>query len=132
MCELLVKNEDNTIPEDAVMDLKSWKRGMVVTVQEDGWAWGNLEIHNPMFTIIKVPDMTVAVAGQYLGFVNNGQNGKSDTTNPLRAFKVDLDHALFASAKLKKGVGNSPITLAKADLAQTKLAVAIRNPLIIG
>lgn len=134
MAELLVRTEDNTIPEDALMDLKSWKKGYVITVQENGWAWGSEELANPLFTIIKIPDMTVAQAGMFMGYLDNSirDSGIPDKENPLRAFKVDLDHpTVFGAGKVKKGVRTKEFVIPRATFLEAKVAVDIKNPLII-
>lgn len=130
MAELLVRTEDRTTGDPNV-DAQNWKRGMVVTVQEDGWPWGTLEVNNPVFLIVKVPGMTVAAASVFLG--NLIEDPMTDFTSPRRSFKVDLDHpSLTGRLAALNGLAHRVITLNTTQLAAVKAAVTVSNPLVVG
>lgn len=128
MAELLVRTQSN-VSADSVDDLKCWKRGMVIVAMPDGWAWGKEELSNPLFLIVKVPDMTLAAASAFLG--NLIQAGRTDTVNPMRAFKLDLDNPVIAT-QIKADRTKENATLLSADVQALKVSVDLVNPLIIG
>jgi hypothetical protein len=44
---------------DIYCTAKLCQRGDVLVAMEDGWQWGGMELADPMFQVIKVPDATV-------------------------------------------------------------------------
>lgn len=108
---------------------------MVITVQEDGWGWGKEELANPLFCIVKIPGMTVVEGSVFTGNLINPQAIVPDITNPLRSFKVDVDHPLISSQVTVKGDSVRPkaaIALTKAEITSLKSAVTISNAAVIG
>ena len=70
MAELLMKYVTYVHP-DPVLDRRgAYKRGDIVVVRPDGWSWGRKEVlaanQGGKFSIIKLPDLTVAEAEEYL------------------------------------------------------------------
>lgn len=122
MAELLVRTQDNVV-EDPVRDIKSWKRGMVITVQEDGWAWGKEELTNPLFLVVKIPGMSVVKGSVYLG--NLIDPARVDDRNPLRSFRLDLDSAELAG---KEGA----VLLDEAALTSAKEEYIVVDPFVVG
>lgn len=125
MSELLIRAQDN-VDLDPFVNLKSWKRGMVVVVMPDGWAWGKEELNNPLFTIFQVPDMSVTQASVFLGSLIP-VSGK-DTTNPLRQFKVNLDDpSVIASVPTAGGLvrPNQAVSLTQAQVLAIKSTVSV-------
>lgn len=61
MCEILLKATNATSP-DPYKDVKCYKAGDVVVVMPDGWGWGSKELTDPMFRIVKLPNVTVEQA----------------------------------------------------------------------
>lgn len=59
MAELLVFGYDKTHQTgvNEAKDRMTWKRGMVVCVQEDGWKWSKTEL-SPPYVIIKMPGVS--------------------------------------------------------------------------
>lgn len=134
MCEMLVRTQDNVLP-DAIENLKSWKRGMVITVQEDGWVWGNEELNNPVFAIIKAPGMTVSEGSIFLGNLIDPRAAVPDTKNPLRQFSVNLEDVSIKSLVTDVGAKTRPIeaiSLTKPQVTALKTVVSISNPLVVG
>lgn len=64
MCEIIVMTEDR-IGDDFHKDIKLFKRGDVLCVVADGWNWSQEELTNPLFRIIKLPNLSVS-AGRIL------------------------------------------------------------------
>ncbi len=127
MSELLVRLRDNTLA-DPIQNRKCWKRGMVITIQADGWTWGIEERTNPLFIIVKAPDLTIAQASTFMGNLidPNSTPLNPDTTNPMRSFAFDADNATVVSI-----VGDGTvrlhefITLTAAQVNFVKKAVSI-------
>lgn len=65
MAELLIKAVD-AVHSDSEKDAACYKRGHVVDVRPDGWAWGREE-RLPRFVVIQIPGMTVAQARRLTG-----------------------------------------------------------------
>jgi len=65
MAEALIKASDAVHP-DPVKDRRgSHKRGDIILVRPDGWAWGSGELNPAVFTIISVPDSWLDGATEY-------------------------------------------------------------------
>lgn len=93
MAEFLIKAID-ALHEDPDKDKAGcYKRGDVVAVEPDGWQWGKLE-GPPKFVIVKIPDMTVEEAEQY---VESERGTSSDPKLPTpvvtkRKYKLSIDN----------------------------------------
>lgn len=94
MAELLIRVKDKRNPPEypnaAVLDTKLLQRGDVVMVCPDGWQWGDAELSNPDWRIVKAPTMTPAEAETYLAA--EPEQGASRMTQ-RRAFHLNLDFA---------------------------------------
>lgn len=121
MCELLVRTVDSIDP-DPIRDLKVYKRGMVVTVQDDGWPWGTAETGRPDFAIIKIPSVPISIMSVFLGSLIDPFAKVPDTTNKLRQFKINLDNP-SVSAQFSTGITRiSPsVTLSSASVLALKV-----------
>lgn len=89
MAELLVRIVDKSNPNDPQLDAKCHKRGDVVSIQPDGWAWSALEKSAPWWRIIKIPGATIEDLSAFLA-----EEPGDPVTNKLlrkRAFSFDLD-----------------------------------------
>jgi hypothetical protein len=89
MAEFLVRVTDK-VNADPYLDCQCTKRGDVIVVQEDGWAWGSGELTNPHWRIVQAPNITVSAATAFLG-----PELAIDPQNPSkmlqrRGFKLDL------------------------------------------
>lgn len=61
MAELLIRIRDKVNQDSIYLDCSCLKRGDVVTVQRDGWPWGDKELSNPDWRILAVPGTSVNV-----------------------------------------------------------------------
>ena len=89
MCELLVNLVDTSNP-DPLMDVGCYKAGDVITVQEDGWLWGSMEVGNTNWSIVKLPG---APAKSFLSLLNGQAAPNPLAPSPmlqLRAASLDL------------------------------------------
>lgn len=66
MAEFLVRVTDK-VNTDPYLDCQCLKRGDVVTVQADGWVWGEFELSNPAWRIVLAPNISVSAATAFLG-----------------------------------------------------------------
>ena len=76
MCELLVCVKDRGISGNLAVDSHAPQQGDVVSVHEDGWAWGLCELgvamdgnpngNHPFFRVFKLPNVTVSQASVML------------------------------------------------------------------
>lgn len=89
MCEVLLRVADK-IGADPYLDAKCLKRGDIVVVCADGWAWGADELVNPFWRILKLPNVTVAQAEGFLGREFDTDPAKPSRVLRRRAFGVDL------------------------------------------
>lgn len=114
MAELLVRVVDKT-NDDPYLDVRCTKRGDVIVVKPDGWAWGKQELANPDWRIVKI-DASIEECLQLLA-PELPQSVTPDRMTRKRAFKIDLD-------KLDAGV---------TDLAELKVTKnRLVDPGVIG
>ena len=116
MCELAISVVDKTSPDPAV-DSKLVKRGVVIEVFEDDHGYGRMELTHPMFRILKLPGVPMAVGRGLLG----DEIGDPATQPHLlhRQFKLDLDHPDIAAdlrAHLDDDSRAAPHIVVDADL----------------
>lgn len=137
MAELLVRVKDK-INEDFYRNAHCSKRGDVIVVQEDGWAWGRDELNLPFYRIIRVP-LTVSEASVFLAPEINQDPQQPSKTLQRRAFKLDLDNpsipvsvktALQDDTRIEKVKDMGLIKQEVLSLKVTKAAIA--DPAIIG
>jgi len=55
MAELLIRTVDKVNADSRELNSRCMKRGMVVTIQPDGWSWSRKERNNPEWEIRKYP-----------------------------------------------------------------------------
>lgn len=114
MCEILIKAID-TIHSDSVKDKAGcYKRGYPVVVMPDSHIWGNAECP-PNFIVIKVPDMTVEEAKQYLVPIFEGI-GEDLIIVQRRKYKIDIDDDKL-DKKVKDDIEKEgKVTMTKSDI----------------
>lgn len=78
MCELAVMIVDRSV-DDPYVDVKAYKTGDVITIQEDGWPWSAAELTNPDWRIVHLPNVSVS---QAMAFVS--AEPETDPQNPSR------------------------------------------------
>lgn len=79
MAELLVKTHDDG----------AHKRGFVIDIMPDGWAWGDGEANSGEFVVVKVPGVDPGLLGAF----TESEKSDGDETRDLqmRGFYLDLD-----------------------------------------
>ena len=90
MAELLVRNVDKVNPDSEASNRMCFKRGDVITVQENGWPWSPAELAGDPWTIVKFVGGTVPAAEEYL----RSKYGPDDEIVLPRDAYFDLDAAL--------------------------------------
>lgn len=96
MCEILVRVVSKSNPSDPHRDIRLTKRGDVIVVAPDGWAWSPAEKTNPDWRIVKLPNVGVNVASAY----TSDYPGDDLTMpyRPRRAKFLDVDLASLPAA----------------------------------
>lgn len=129
MCEMLVRVVDKINRDDPYLDAQCTKRGDVIVICEDGWAWSGAELKNPDWRVIKIPKVSVLEAQAFLQ-----PEIDSDPKNPSkvlqrRAYKVDLEHAELAPVKMVLDDAARKTETALVDLTFEQLqAVKVQKP----
>lgn len=100
MAELLVRVVDKVGP-DVYADAKLTKRGDVIVVCMDGWAWGTEELGNPAFRILRIPGVEPDALSWLLVGEPESNPQQPSKTLQRRAFKLDLDSAAVTKADLR-------------------------------
>lgn len=95
MCELYVRTVSKTHP-DPYLNVQNYKRGDVVHIAVDGWAWGSAELNNGASTIIKVPGVPASVLQSLL--MSEPGDPKINRMLQRRAFGLNL--AAYAGGNL--------------------------------
>lgn len=90
MCEMLVRVVDK-VNTDPYLNAQCTKRGDVIAIQPDGWAWSHLELSSSQWRIIKVPGITVLEASAFLAPEVNIDPQNPSRVLQRRAFKLDVD-----------------------------------------
>lgn len=89
MAEMLVRVVDKVNPDDPRKDARLTKRGDVIVVQPDGWAWTATELAGDPWIVVKVPGVPESDLSAYL------MEEPEDLARPKllqrRAFKFDID-----------------------------------------
>lgn len=122
MAELLVKLESSTDPTN----LKTWDRGHVISVQEDGWPWGSSECP-PKFCVVKISDMTVEEARVYLeSEMEIPEEGRHDMkVLSIRKNKFDLDDVSLPKEKTDELKNTGKMSITKAQVTDCVKKVVI-------
>lgn len=124
--ELLVRIVDKPCPQgyDEMKALKLTKRGDVIAIQENGFAWSERERKNPEWAIIRV-SITRAEAQALLT-----PEATSDQKRHLRrkrGFMLDLD-ALGISSRSREVDGKTASSVRSAKILKTPL----EDPKVVG
>jgi hypothetical protein len=91
MAELLVMAHDKA-SADPYLDCRCYKRGDVVVVRPDGWAWGREELLSPLFRIVRVP-VSVSEAEAFLARERDTDPTRPSRTLQRRWFRFAVDAA---------------------------------------
>lgn len=138
MCEVLLRVADKT-NADPYKDAKCLKRGDVVVVCADGWAWGVDELALPFWRVLKLPNVTVVQAETFLG-----PEFDSDPANPSRVLRrravlLDMDNSTIPAglkAWLLDDTRVAPTRIANFTpsqfLALKKSKTPLTDPAVIG
>lgn len=100
MCELLVRVKDKVSP-DPYRDVKLTKRGDVIVVMPDGWAWSSEERTNPDWRIFKWPSESIANASALLSPelpIGQWPENAPDPMLQRRGFCLDVNFATLPQA----------------------------------
>ena len=97
MCEILFMVRDKA-NGDPYLDVKNYKRGDAIHIAPDGWQWGSIELTNPGWRIVALPNITEAQAASFMA-----KEVDVDPQNPSkmlqrRAFKLDLSNVTIPAA----------------------------------
>lgn len=138
MAELLIIAYDTPHP-DPITDTKRYKAGDVVIVQPDGFEWGVQERINPLFRILKLPNVPVPEGEGFLGPQLDQDPVVKSRMLLRRAFHIDFDNAAIP-AKLKSWLTDNsraaPAFTSNITVAQIRQLKAERatvpDPDIIG
>lgn len=58
MAEIIFWARDKVKPWDAELDAQAYKRGDVISIHPDGWAWSQRELTNPDWRILRLTSIT--------------------------------------------------------------------------
>ena len=97
MAELLIRIVDKVNLDSKESNAHCMKRGMVVTIQPDGWPWSAKELANPEWEIRKYRGVAVDALTGYL--VAEAGDELLDPYLQRRAFTFDLAFAVKPGAK---------------------------------
>ena len=131
MAEMLLYMIDRTGIEagiDVYSNAKLSQRGDVVTVQEDGWQWGETELTDPRFQVVSVPDATVADLQPLLSYESPMPGDEEDLFHQLnntlqyRGFHIVVD----AVAALQQA---DPPPVVLSSLAEVTAATQQKTPI---
>lgn len=142
--QLLVRVVDKT-SNDSSKNYELTKRGDVIAAKPDGADWGMLELTNPEWRIISVPDMSEAQANALLVPETPPLNNPRQICRK-RAFKVDVDSLMtkgydFSKMRLDKNAAQDAINTKKivpdlvsnaVDISTAKVLKVQTDPVVIG
>ena len=96
MAELLIRIRDKETHPNPYVDVQRSKRGDVISVCPDGWAWTPAELTNPEWRIVKVIGLDDEVVQQLL----RPEPGDPRLNKMLRRrqYKIDVDFASLPKA----------------------------------
>lgn len=127
MAELLVRVVDNN---HSLIDNYNTKRGHVIVVQEDGWRWGKAELSHPHWRIIRIPGVPANSFEHLLAPMPAVSERDAELVRPMRAFKLDLEHALVNAAGLRTFFDAHdvvPITVKRGSEAEAVVAEVVQS-----
>ncbi len=137
MSEVLIRVVDK-VNADPYLDAQCLKRGDVVAIMPDGHAWGNEELRNPEWRILKMPNVPFDTVKAFLGPELNTDPANPSRVLQRRAFR--LDWASLPAATRNWFADDSRATPARnaasmtaAQLLALKVAKApLQDPNVIG
>ncbi len=124
MCELLVRVKDKASDPDPTKDAMISKRGHVIAICEDGWAWSAAERDNPEWAIVRVPGVTRDRYGMMLAPAVDGASIEKKVL-ARRAFTLDLAKVPDLAA-LDGRTKNGAVTIAALAIDAAKLATPVK------
>lgn len=62
MAELIFFIKDRPLSGDPIRDAGIYRCGDVVIARDDGWSWGRIELIDPQWRIIRLPNVPLALA----------------------------------------------------------------------
>lgn len=130
MAEFLIRVVDK-INSDPYLDAKCMKRGDVISICQDGWAWSSIEKKDPQYRILQAPNITET---QALGFL--APELPVDILNPSkvlqrRAFKLDISLLPVSLLTwLNDDKRTQPTKLFSGTLAEV-LALKVTKPILV-
>lgn len=65
MCEVLIRVRDK-VNDDPYKDCRLLKRGDIVVIVPDSWAWSPEELRNPDWRILKLPNVALLAAQTFV------------------------------------------------------------------
>lgn len=92
--ELLIRIVDSYpgLTGDDAFDSKVSRRGDVIVAVPNGWAWGDKELTEPFWRILKLPNVSEAMAQSLVG-EEAPLSEAPDPTLQFRGFTFDVDKA---------------------------------------
>lgn len=97
MCELLLRVTNSALRGDPLFDSKASRRGDVIVVVPDGWAWGAKELTNPFWRIVKLPNVSLSV-GEMLVAEEPQVGPEPVRTRQFRWYNLVMNHAELPAA----------------------------------
>lgn len=91
MAELLIRVRDKEASPDPYQDAKRSKRGDVIAVCPDGWAWSHREQTNPEWRIVRILGLPMSVAESFV--TPERGDPRVDRMLRRREAEFDFDHA---------------------------------------
>jgi hypothetical protein len=138
MAEFLLRVVDK-VNTDPVLNTKCTKRGDVIVVQEDGWAWGLRELTDPQYRLLRVPAMSLSEARTFVAEEQDVNPQAPSRMLLRRAFKLDIDHPIVpipVKAWLADATRATPLLVLNLNISIVRglkvLKPSIPDPQIIG
>lgn len=127
MCEILLRVRDKESRGDAQRLMQN-KAGDVVVVVEDGHRWGNAEVSNPDWRILRLPGLPAAAV---VDLTHVRKNERSDEMTARKARYIDIGDEWLRGVLASGQV----IEFTEAEAARLLALKRIRNddlPYIVG
>lgn len=123
MCEIIMRLVSKTHP-DLWWDVKQTKRGDVIEVQADGWPWQERDLSNPDWALLKLPNVSVEFARQFLA---------AETGDPLinpylqrKRSYIDIDTKVPSA--LRDTINATRLLVSNITEAQLLSFITVRDP----
>jgi hypothetical protein len=123
MCEVLLRLTSNTHTDADIDRQGSWKTGMCITAQEDGWLWSDTEKAWP-YLILKLKGIPVADIAKWLTPEYVDPEAEEPVIYRRRRFIVDVVRLTPTVLANLENVVISPATrIAALDTISTDMTV---------